>query len=842
MTDLGKLVDVSDFDARAEYIRQGALEKGDTSRFASGWRVSDTNVMFACCATYPRFLVVPAALSDTSISDAAQWRSMERIPALTWFNRRTGAPLCRSSQPKVGIWRDMGIQRTALPEDEALLLAMRHAAAVARTRIVRVASGDGGAPHADGVAPSDTAFHAVASSHGPMLRIVDARPFINAKANAAMGKGHECVSRLNAVSAPEHAGTTLGALGISGDGSGVFGTATSSADDAASSGADASADAQHHEHVTLEFLGIANIHAMRESLVHLRDACSGASASASAMHGSLRSPGGASSVAGSLAGSLAGAADAVEADEPGGAGGGAHVVGAAESSDAWMHRVADSKWLNHLTALLRGAVTVAGYLEAGDAVLVHCSDGWDRTAQICALAQFLLDPYYRTIEGFRVLVEKDWCSFGFMFRQRAGLNPDEGPDEMSPIFLQWLDAIWQVCRQFPSAAEFSDELLLFLADAAHSRFFSNFLHDCDADRIKADQNEAARKGEEEEGEPGARAARAAVSVWACVRHDLARFSNPLYASGDQRDDVLWPSALPADLELWRSALLGERDAQSRAGQLEALVLEQQTKLKAFAAALAAADPQAAAALEAKFSAAPLEVAYAGEEGCETDPSPWHDSDDAAEAVLNNGAELLSDRASSTRSDDALLLDAAADATTVNVSVSVRIVAEPSDGSSASSTASRAPDTTALAPEDATFEIESKRHLPVSWLRCEVATRWRRGRTPPAPSATTAPEPPGPSLPAASITLLAIPGGGGGAIPMAPDSSIGDALDEAHAVVTTGGGTGTARVVAVASPGGDWTASVLSLLGATSGATSQLPEPTPPPDAAEGGPRGTSRQI
>ena len=34
--------------------------------------------------------------------------------------------------------------------------------------------------------------------------------------------------------------------------------------------------------------------------------------------------------------------------------------------------------------------------------------------------------------------------------------------------------------------------------------------------------------------------------------------------------------------------------------------------------------------------------------------------------------------------------------------------------------------------------------------------------------------------------------------MAPDSSIGDALDEAHAVVTTGGGTGVARVVAVAS--------------------------------------------
>ena len=33
-------------------------------------------------------------------------------------------------------------------------------------------------------------------------------------------------------------------------------------------------------------------------------------------------------------------------------------------------------------------------------ILVHCSDGWDRTAQLTSLAQLLLDPYYRTFEGF----------------------------------------------------------------------------------------------------------------------------------------------------------------------------------------------------------------------------------------------------------------------------------------------------------------------------------------------------------------------------------------------------------------------------------------------------------
>ena len=35
-------------------------------------------------------------------------------------------------------------------------------------------------------------------------------------------------------------------------------------------------------------------------------------------------------------------------------------------------------------------------------VVIHCSDGWDRTAQTCSLAEILLDPYYRTIHGFQV--------------------------------------------------------------------------------------------------------------------------------------------------------------------------------------------------------------------------------------------------------------------------------------------------------------------------------------------------------------------------------------------------------------------------------------------------------
>lgn len=65
----------------------------------------------------------------------------------------------------------------------------------------------------------------------------------------------------------------------------------------------------------------------------------------------------------------------------------------------WLSQLESTRWLVHMAGLMKAATTLVAAVERdGRPVLVHCSDGWDRTPQIVALAELMLDPYYRTFE------------------------------------------------------------------------------------------------------------------------------------------------------------------------------------------------------------------------------------------------------------------------------------------------------------------------------------------------------------------------------------------------------------------------------------------------------------
>jgi myotubularin-related protein 6/7/8 len=235
--------------------------------------------------------------------------------------------------------------------------------------------------------------------------------------------------------------------------------------------------------------------------------------------------------------------------------------------------LAKSGWVKHTANILDGVALIArrvGIMHSH--ALIHCSDGWDRTSQLSALSQILLDPYYRTMEGFIVLVEKDWLSFGHMFRHRTGFlshekwfsienerierkNDAQGGgnafenalrgakgffnrgnesneslnqlpetnstenvgdvsdaattkpsskigaaeehritkvNELSPVFHQFLDCVYQLQYQHPTRFEFSERFLRRLLYHLYSCQYGTFLFDNEKERMEARAKERTR--------------------------------------------------------------------------------------------------------------------------------------------------------------------------------------------------------------------------------------------------------------------------------------------------------------------------------------------------------------
>ncbi len=150
---------------------------------------------------------------------------------------------------------------------------------------------------------------------------------------------------------------------------------------------------------------------------------------------------------------------------------------ASDSEEGYFRRVCESRWLDIIAMILLGSNKILESLEGGFNVLVHCSDGWDRTSQLCSLVQVFIDPFFRTFEGLRVLIEKDWMYFGHMFSTRNGMNLEEKEDQRSPVFTQFLDCMQQLLHLCPTRFEYNCKLLAFLEFHYRSERYGEFMFD-----------------------------------------------------------------------------------------------------------------------------------------------------------------------------------------------------------------------------------------------------------------------------------------------------------------------------------------------------------------------------
>ncbi|XP_072482842.1 myotubularin isoform X1 [Notamacropus eugenii] len=198
----------------------------------------------------------------------------------------------------------------------------------------------------------------------------------------------------------------------------------------------------------------------------------------------------------------------------------------------WLSSLESTHWLEHVKFVLTGAIQVADKVASGrSSVLVHCSDGWDRTAQLTSLAMLMLDSYYRTITGFEVLIQKEWISFGHKFASRIGHGEKNYADtDRSPIFLQFMDCVWQMSKQFPTAFEFNEQFLITILDNLYSCRFGTFLFN----------SEYAREKE--------KVMMKTLSLWSMINSDKGKYTNPFYTKELNR--ALYPVASMRHLELW----------------------------------------------------------------------------------------------------------------------------------------------------------------------------------------------------------------------------------------------------------------------------------------------------
>ncbi|XP_029349714.1 myotubularin-related protein 9 isoform X2 [Echeneis naucrates] len=207
--------------------------------------------------------------------------------------------------------------------------------------------------------------------------------------------------------------------------------------------------------------------------------------------------------------------------------------------DRWLSKLENSKWLSHVQTALSTAGLLAECVERdGHSVLVHCSEGTDSTLLISTVAQLIMDPCCRTLEGFLALLEREWVQAGHPFQKRCAHSAYSHArlQQESPVFLLLLDCVWQLLHQFPLALGFSEALLLRLATEAYASSYGTFLCNSDKERCVSRVKE-----------------KTLCLFQALLRPKERRcYANPLY---ERTELAIWPSVHPQSLQLWRGYFL-----------------------------------------------------------------------------------------------------------------------------------------------------------------------------------------------------------------------------------------------------------------------------------------------
>nr|XP_060617335.1 myotubularin-related protein 12 isoform X2 [Anolis sagrei ordinatus] len=140
----------------------------------------------------------------------------------------------------------------------------------------------------------------------------------------------------------------------------------------------------------------------------------------------------------------------------------------------WFSLLENTNWLEIIRRCLKKAVEVVESLEAQNTnVLLTEENASDLCCVVSCLVQIMMDSYCRTKLGFQSLIQKEWIMGTHAFLDRCN-HLRQNEKEEAPVFLLFLDCVWQLVQQYPPAFEFTETYLTVLSDSLYIPIFSTF--------------------------------------------------------------------------------------------------------------------------------------------------------------------------------------------------------------------------------------------------------------------------------------------------------------------------------------------------------------------------------
>uniref|UniRef100_A0A8D3CEI9 SET binding factor 1 n=1 Tax=Scophthalmus maximus TaxID=52904 RepID=A0A8D3CEI9_SCOMX len=473
----------------------GTLSNSLTRSKNEPFRISTVNRMYTVCRSYPGLLIVPQSIPDTTIQRICRCYRQNRFPVVCWRNSRTKAVLLRSAglhaKGVVGFFKSPNAPANVPAQAESTSLEQEKYLQAIISSMPSYSESSG-----RNTLSGFTSTHMTLGQRAKVISL--SQPKVSGKAkNPPRGKwgsirgsgrlsayNPDVGTRLAGKESPQPNGGPSEALFLRQQKAYLY-----IIGDKAQLKGGKQDSFQHWEVVPIE---VCDVRQVKNSFKKLMKAC----------------------------------------------------VPSSSTSDpnmSFQRCLEDSEWMLH--RVLQVSVLVVELLDSGSSVMVSLEDGWDVTTQVVSLVQLLSDPYYRTFDGFRLLVEKEWLSFGHRFSHRGAQTLGSQSSGFTPVFLQFLDCVHQIHLQFPMEFEFSQYYLKFLAYHYVSNRFRTFLLDSDYERIELGVLY------EEKGER--KSPQVCKSVWDYI--DRLNKKTPVfynYMFSPEDDEVLRPYTFISNLKVW----------------------------------------------------------------------------------------------------------------------------------------------------------------------------------------------------------------------------------------------------------------------------------------------------